>query len=173
MLNPYRSDATLLNWTAYLHDQRNFILASRMIKVVAEALGKRFQPHNTRINMKIVLEETNIVAAFGNKKFAQLSLDVSREAELTAWVTGEGIQVWDLLTNLLNDGYKVSLVWVYKQSSFCVSIMGTDDSKHNQDAILTSWSDDLEDALLIGGFKHYVICDGGKWPLQDTSRRWG
>lgn len=113
------------------------------------------------------------MAKFVGKQFASIRLDRASEKEFTKWVSETKVRGFDAMERFLGDGYKVSATYVFDKSSFCVSVIGTEVTKPNQDKIMTSWSDELEEAFQIAGYKHYVICDGGDWPTQDNDAPWG
>ena len=48
------------------------------------------------------------------------------------------------------------------------------DTKQNQGKILTSWSDDVGEAVLMCLYKHEVVFKNGEWTEDSKkSRRWG
>lgn len=113
------------------------------------------------------------MARYNQKQFATVTLEKADEKKLVEWAEGNSVTGISSLQDLTADGYKISIAWVDSNQSFCCSLIGTEVSKPNRDAILTSWSDDLEEALVMSAYKHFVVCDGGEWPVNDQSSRWG
>lgn len=112
--------------------------------------------------------------AFSNREFSTLSLSEGDKKQLYEWADKETITPLDCATELGLAGYKLSFTWVDDQQSWCVSLIGTETSKPNQDKIMTSWSNDLGEAVIIGYYKHVVMCDSGSWPVRaDNEGRWG
>lgn len=113
------------------------------------------------------------MARFRNSTFASIRVTASQEAAFTEWVASskeDGLAWFNIFTG---DGFKVSVSWVFDQNAFCVSLIGTDNTKDHRDMVMTSWSDDLEEAIRLAAFKHYVLCEGKEWPSQETGKRWG
>jgi hypothetical protein len=52
-------------------------------------------------------------------------------------------------------------------------VIGNPSTKENDKRVMSSWSDDFEEALFIAGFKHFVLFDGGRWIEENNSARWG
>lgn len=114
-----------------------------------------------------------MASRYVGKQFSTLTLDVGHEKSFREWVSKSDINLSDAMGQILEAGYKLSVSWIDDQVSFCVSLIGTDTTKVNKDSILTSWSSDLEEAILLSVFKHFIMCDGGEWPLRSEGGRWG
>jgi hypothetical protein len=110
---------------------------------------------------------------FGDVMFSSLALLAEDEKKFTAWVSKENPIAMDILRSFTEQGFKVSLVYVIEQNSFCFSVIGTEDTKLHKKMILTSWSDQIEEAILIAAYKHFIMCDSGAWPVGRTGTRWG
>jgi hypothetical protein len=118
-------------------------------------------------------EGWNIMPRNNDFQFANIKLNRSDEKEFRGWSETQDFDTMGLLTNLGGDGYKVSLAWIDKQNAWCVTLVATDGAKHNKNRGLSSWSDDLEEAIWISGYKHYRMCDGGSWPDEGSNQNWG
>jgi hypothetical protein len=80
----------------------------------------------------------------------------------------------NVLQELLSAGLKVSVSYVDDQSAFVVTISGSERSKRNQNWSLSSWSDDMWEAVAMSGYKHFVLCDGKDWADLDKGKSsWG
>lgn len=113
------------------------------------------------------------MARFRGSEFSTLKLERADEKKFTEWVTKENPQPFSAITEMLGQGYKVSCSFVTDQNAFCFSIVGTDNSKINRNAVMTTWSDDLEEVILMAAYKHFVMCDGNEWPTRGEEQRWG
>jgi hypothetical protein len=113
------------------------------------------------------------MARFNNSVFSTLRLGADDEKKVVQWIAAEGVTITGVLEKLLGDGFKISCSWVFDQSAFCFSIIGTDSTKDHKDMVMTTWSDDLEEVVLLAGYKHYVVCDGRAWPTDKAGARWG
>lgn len=113
------------------------------------------------------------MARFQQKEFASIQLTVADEKQFTEWITSENQSGLDIMNKLSGDGFKMSLSYIFDQSAFCFSIIGTENTKKHADLVMSSWSDDLEEAILIGAYKHYVLCQEDVWPTAKSGQRWG
>lgn len=110
---------------------------------------------------------------FRQKTFASVSLTRGDEDKFQEWRDSGNYNAVMAMQDFTGRGYKVSITWVVDSNAFCVSVIGTDDCSHNKDTILTSWSDDLEEAVMIAAYKHFEMCGDGSWPTNANGQRWG
>lgn len=113
------------------------------------------------------------MAGYNKSSFSPLRLTSDDEKRFTDWIKAESVDALDCLKRLTGDGFKVTMTYVFDQNAWCVSLVGTETTKKHKDVVMTSWSDDLGEAIAIGAYKHYIVCDGGEWPSADTTLRWG
>jgi len=113
------------------------------------------------------------MAQFGRSEFAALTLTTDHEKQFNQWIAAENLNGVKALEMLLAEGFKVSCSWIVDQSSYCFSIIGTDATKKHKNMVMTSWSDDLDEVICIGLFKHAIICGGEAWPTRADGPRWG
>lgn len=112
--------------------------------------------------------------AFAKREFSSLSLAKSDQKDIWDWAEKNKVNPLDSAIELGLEGYKLSFTWIDEQQSWCVSLIGTETTKPNQDKIMTSWSNDLGEAIVISAYKHAVLCDRGAWPIRsDEDGRWG
>lgn len=88
-----------------------------------------------------------------------------------AWVKKSPPTFPSVMAELATMDYKVSLTFVENSESWCVSITGKEDAKFNSKATLTTWSEDVEEALLMAYFKVIVVFERGKWVGKAKSNR--
>jgi len=117
--------------------------------------------------------EIEAMARFTQSTFASITLTSENKKDFEKWASSSSLTALECMNKLMGDGFKVSASWVTDQNAFCCSIIGTDVTKHHKDMVMTSWSDDLEEVILIGTYKHYVLCNGDEWPTRDAGQRWG
>jgi len=113
------------------------------------------------------------MARFNSMLFAAVQLNDTHEKPLMEWASAEKMSGILAINKLLADGFKISCSWIDGQSAFCFTIIGTEATKEFQNMCMTSWSDDFEEVAIIAAFKHYVICDGERWPTASDGPRWG
>lgn len=113
------------------------------------------------------------MARFQQSTFANLTLSRDDEKKFTDWVTKERPTPEGVMSNLLADGFKVSVSWVTDSNAFCFSVIGTENTKQHRNMVMTTWSDDLAEVILLAAYKHYLVCGGGEWPSTNSGERWG
>ena len=113
------------------------------------------------------------MARFNNSTFSTLRMSNQDEQQFTEFISSEKRTPVEWLQTLLGDGYKVSVSYVFDQNAFCLSVIGTDNTKQNKGVVMTTWSDDLEEVITMAAFKHFGMCQGGEWPTQANENRWG
>lgn len=121
----------------------------------------------------IVEKKVHYMAKFTPATFATLRLTKDDEKDFTDWASKLKVSPVDLLVDLTGRGFKVSAAWIDDQNSFVVSLIGTDRTKLHQGMVLTSWSNDLGEAIVITAYKHLVVCNEQAWPVEQSGDRWG
>lgn len=107
------------------------------------------------------------------KSFAALPLSEKDKEPLRLYAEESENNPFEPLENLLGLGYKVSILWSDSSQSFIVSVIGTEECKHNSDMVLSSFTDDLSEAFFMCGYKVLILAKGGDWPSEKDSSRWG
>lgn len=129
------------------------------------------QPGKT--NFRIVKTGVETMAGFGDFAFSNLRIEPEDTPAFEKWLADTAIHPLSVLEQFTGDGFKVSVSYVIDQNSFCVSIIGTKETKLHKNMGLSAWSDDLGEAMAIAWYKHYKLCDGGEWPIKNNGKRWG
>jgi hypothetical protein len=93
--------------------------------------------------------------------------------EFTKWAEKHAVTGLSAAQELTALGYKVSFSWIDNSNAFCVSVTGKEDHKINPQNTVTSWSDDLFEAIAMNLYKVAVIYDGGKWEDTGAPSNWG
>lgn len=113
------------------------------------------------------------MARWQQSTFAALSLSRDDEKKFTAWVSQNKPTAEGTISELLGAGFKISISWVTDSNAFCMSVIGTDETKQHRSMVMTTWSDDLAEVIIMAGYKHFVVCGGGEWPAANKGERWG
>lgn len=88
-------------------------------------------------------------------------------------VTDSGLTAHDAVIELLGGGYKVSVSFVVDRSSFVFTVTGPKDHRLNAEKSMTSWSDDLEEAMYMGWYKVRLMFADGEWTDDGEDMIWG
>lgn len=117
--------------------------------------------------------ERSAMARFGNMVFVNFALSAQDEKAFTDWLAKSKLNLGDLLEELAGQGFKLSATFVGDQAAYCFTLVGTDATKQHKDKCMSSWADNLAEAVAIGYYKHVVLCDSGAWPESASGSRWG
>lgn len=166
-------DMLLLNVTSWCHAVKwSQISPTQERRVKMMVIGHLQFDQRNRI-FQLAKTEDEAMARFRNMSFSTLRLEDRHTADFKHWVEQQKIDPLSVITELTGQGYKVSCSWVDESNAFCLSIIGTENTKVNRDVVMTTWSDDLEEVICLAGFKHMVVCDSGEWPITNNDTRWG
>lgn len=113
------------------------------------------------------------MARFNQSVFASISLTSQDKKAFEDWLAKSKASPLETAEYLIGLGFKISISFVVDQSAFCLSLIGTDSTKQHNGMVMTSWSDDLNEVIMIAAYKHCVMCNEGPWPTRDNSQRWG
>lgn len=143
--------------------------------VIVHDVIRDFVPHHYVMGFPffIVPDRMIAMANYGNFKFSTLRIDQDETPAFEKWLETTEIDVHKIMTDFAGAGFKGSFSYVIDQNSFCVTIVGTKDTKKHQGLGLSSWSDNLAEAWAMCWYKHFVLCNGDEWPVVDRSARWG
>lgn len=95
--------------------------------------------------------------------FANVNLTAEDDKEIDIFVKARDNDVLGVLIELLASGYKTSFAWIDKQNSFVVTVSGTERSSLNKGTSMTAWSDSLNDAIMVLGYKVFIKTEGDDW----------
>ena len=90
--------------------------------------------------------------------YLNVNLTDIQDKEFDVWAGMQSIKMSDL-DILLNNGYKVSLNWDAYHSGVAVTLFANSPKLPRAGYALTAWSGDVETALLLLFYKHYIICE--------------
>lgn len=148
-------------------------LVTREMSMVALKWNDLVQIQRSATSMWFYKTEHDMKKTFSPMQFSTLRLLTEDKEKYAGWVQKTKANIVDMVAAFCGDGFKVSVSYITEQNSFCVTIIGTDNTKQHKECCMTTWSDDLEEAILMAGYKHYAMCDGAAWPMQETAQRWG
>lgn len=123
-----------------------------------------------RMARKTVVEQPSPKAATWSFIDIKLS-DDELEAGLLLWSDAD--ELWDLVVQVMVEGYKVSLTRDEESDSFCASLTGKDCTPDNRSKTITAWFDTASDALRLVLYKHYVVAASGWGAAQTSTKRRG
>lgn len=140
---------------------------------ISQLFLQLLQTNPNRVIFQIAPSEDFAMARFTQSTFASITLGKDDEKRFQEWLKSESISALVAAERLLSDGFKFSCSWVTGQGAFCFSIIGTDETAKHKGLVMTTWSDDLEEVICLGAYKHYAVCGGDTWPVQADGPRWG
>lgn len=111
--------------------------------------------------------------SFQDFSFVEMRLDKSARAEFQAYVAASSNELWDDLRGMLQSGYKLSVTYQSNNDCFLASLTCKGDGDPNEGLVLTSRSDDMIDAVLLGVYKTTVLCKDNTWPRDRQADNWG
>jgi hypothetical protein len=162
----YELTALYRDKTVNKRSLRFYDLVSSLILSGLNQPGKKFSIH-------VYETEVATMAQFSRSVFATLTIGAEEKRAFDKWFSSDDVTALSALTELLGAGFKVSCSWVVEQNAFCFTVIGTDATKKHKGVIMTSWSDDLEEVICMGAYKHFVMCNGDEWPVAGDGNRWG
>jgi len=104
-------------------------------------------------------------------EFVNLRVPAEDKAKVTQWMLDHETELGDMLDDMVSSGYKISLNLDSGNDCHLVAITGSDDAPNNRGLCMTSRASSPMEALYVGLYKHYVLCDSGDWPAPETGDR--
>jgi len=97
------------------------------------------------------------------KGYHKVNLSVEDGVTFDAWRVSQHVQFSDL-DILANNGYKVSFSWDAYHEGVSASMYCTDAKMEWAGYTLSAWAGDVESALLLLFYKHYIMCEE-RWEI--------
>lgn len=110
---------------------------------------------------------------FSDFQFSDIRLTKDDKAAFNKWATDHVLDAFDLLDALVNSGVKASYSWSDANDCYSFSLTQLDEKSENAHVVLVSRADNFQEGLMLGLYKHYVVCDGGLWPVRSQESNWG
>lgn len=126
-------------------------------------------PRDTKRNKRSVSGKGN----FNDFTFVEIRLAEADKDQFKAWAKNNTDDSLDLLSALVNSGYKLSVSWSDYNDCYTASLTGVEENGPNFQHVMTSRSDELWEAVMIALYKHYVLCPNGEWPTDKQANDWG
>lgn len=92
------------------------------------------------------------------KGYHKVNLSVEDGVTFDAWRVTQHVQFSDL-DILANNSYKISLSWDAYHEGVSASLYCTDAKMEWAGYTLSAWAADVESALLLLFYKHYIMCE--------------
>lgn len=104
--------------------------------------------------------------------YLRVNLTDSQDADFDKWQGSQVIQLSDL-DILLNNGYKFGLNWDAFHDGVSATLMASDPKLSWSGWILSAWSSNVEDAMKMLFYKHYIICEEDWEHFKDAVEKTG
>lgn len=166
-------DLRLYNISAFLHTTRFAKIDSTQERRIAATVQLIVAREGQDFIFQLAPTKGDAMARFNQAVFASVQLGRDDEKKFHEWLEKEKVHPVESVQRLLSDGFKISCSWISAQSSFCFSIIGTEETKKHAGVVMTTWADDLEEVMCLAAYKHYAVCGGDEWPTQADGTRWG
>jgi hypothetical protein len=105
--------------------------------------------------------------------FAKCELTKADSEAFLNWTTGLEKDFATALSDVTQDLWRVSLKVDVNNNCYMASFTQQDFKNVNANVVLTSRSDDLEEAFWMCVYKIYVLWEGQRLPTEAESRSWG
>jgi hypothetical protein len=105
--------------------------------------------------------------------FADVKLNASEKDVYLQWVKTTDANCIDTLESLIADSYRVSVKYDYNNNCTVVSLTQQDTKHHNSGLVIMSRGSSVDDALLLSGYKVFVLFEGQRLPTASENDNWG
>ena len=92
------------------------------------------------------------------KGYLRVNLTEEQDRHFDEWRPSQVIQISDF-DILCNNGFKISFVWDEFHHGVSASLFAGDVRLSWAGWVLTAWAEDVESALELLFYKHYVVCE--------------
>ena len=106
-------------------------------------------------------------------RFVNTRLTAQQASEFREWAKVETGSIVVFIAELLGDGYKLSLTYDHNSNCYVASLTGHGEHAINPSLIMTSRSNDWQEAVMLNAYKHFVIFQGKTWETTETNPNWG
>ena len=100
------------------------------------------------------------------KGFVNVPLSTTDTLDVVEHAAGER-DTDDVILELADDGYKVSVSPLRDGSGYCVSLTGRGETNPNRGFTMTTFAGTPRRGLLAAWYKVYVLCEGEAWQLPE------
>lgn len=106
------------------------------------------------------------------KGYLRVNLTTEQDEAFDLWKVSQHVQLSDI-DILLNNGFKFSLNWDVFHNGVSANLMATDVRLSWAGYVLTAWDTDVESAILLLFYKHYVVCEEDWEHFTDVVEKMG
>lgn len=108
---------------------------------------------------------------FGDVQFCKFEMTDEIEQGFEAWLVKQAPDIAEAIDFLLNAGYKLSLKRDLEHEWYSCALTGSQDARHNAGICMMTYSDGVEDVILLTLFKAEIVYAGQEWPTSTERRR--
>lgn len=159
--------------TQHFHFYSKPKISPRKYRELSSIAYTLFTRHYPNVWFHTPSKGDQFMAQSWQKQFVKINLQNKHKQALQEFDDKHGNDVVQHLEPLTASGYKITIRWNDTRGAFSVSAVGTENSSRNQSSTMTSWSDDLHEAIAMTHFKDAIICDGGEWSDYAQDENWG
>jgi hypothetical protein len=98
-----------------------------------------------------------------NMKFVDRQLTTEEMEQAGEWMESDSTEFLDLVNDLLENGYRVTMSRDFKNQCYVVTLMGKTNDNINKDMALATRHGSVAAALHLALYKHIVLYGGGEW----------
>jgi hypothetical protein len=146
------------NWHNYHFALRDFDIQRQNIEYFSRSIELDYFEDNMAKNTQ-----------FNGFSFAKIDMTDADFADFDNWINTSTVD--KLIPLLLEDGYKLSLAFVADSGSFSATISGNSEHSKNPNSGLSSFSDDVFEAIQLTAYKHIVMAKRGVWTTSKKRLR--
>lgn len=146
------------NWHNYHFALRDFDLQRQNIEYFSQHLSFDYFEDTMAKNTQ-----------FQGFNFAKIDMSDPDFADFDKWILSNTVD--KIIPLLLEDGYKLSMSFVADSGSFSATISGNAEHPKNPNSGLSSFSDDVFEAIQLTGYKHLVMAKRGTWQVAKKRLR--
>lgn len=105
--------------------------------------------------------------------FAAVVINTAEKKKFEAWFHEQSASFFKHVDDMISEGYKLSISPDFENQCIIATWSWTKNAAMNANTSLVSRSEDMTEAILLGVYKHVVLCNGGEWPTEPVRNNWG
>lgn len=96
--------------------------------------------------------------------YAEGRLKIEQRDEYKVWLKANPVEVDEVLANLLDDAYRVTIKNDYHNRCVMVTLTQQDEKHHNAGLVITTRGDEIHDTVTMAAYKVFVAYSGQRLP---------
>lgn len=113
-------------------------------------------------------------ATFGeDASYADVKLTASEKDVFLQWQEKTDANCIDSLEALIADSYRVGCKYDYNNNCVCVTLTQQDNKHRNSGLIIMSRAATVDSAIILSGYKVFVLFEGQRLPTNQRDNDWG